>query len=246
MTDVGQVERNTQNRVVKLFADKLGYDYLGDWQDRRGNANVEEGYLRSFLKKQGYKAKVIDKAVHELTKAACVQTEDLYDSNKAVYNMLRYGVSVKASVGENSETVHFIDWKNTENNQFAVAEEVTVRGLNDKRPGVVLYINGIAVGVIELKRSKVAVEKGIYQNLDNQRDDFIKPFYNTMQLVMAGNDSAGLRYGTTLTKAKYYQEWKEKSDEEFEYLLDKLNKHEIPLISSLGNHEAGAQFQGSA
>ena len=221
MTDVGQVERNTQNRIVKLFSEELGYDYLGDWQDREGNSNVEEAYLRAFLKKQGYKAKVIDKAVHEFTKAAGVQTEDLYDSNKAVYNMLRYGVSVKASVGENSETVHFIDWKNTDNNQFAVAEEVTVRGLNDKRPDVVLYINGIAVGVIELKRSKRAVEKGIYQNLDNQRDDFIKPFFNTMQLVMAGNDSAGLRYGTTLTKAKYYQEWKEKTDEEFEYILDK-------------------------
>ena len=221
MTDVGQVERNTQNRIVKLFAEKLGYDYLGDWRDREGNSNVEEDYLRAFLNKQGYKPKVVDKAVHELTKAAGVQTEDLYDSNKAVYNILRYGVSVKASVGENSETVHFIDWKNTANNQFAVAEEVTVRGINDKRPDVVLYINGIAVGVIELKRSKIAVEKGIYQNLDNQRDDFIKPFYNTIQLVMAGNDSAGLRYGTTKTPAKYYLTWKEKTDEEFEYILDK-------------------------
>ncbi|MBD3617466.1 MAG: HsdR family type I site-specific deoxyribonuclease [Gracilimonas sp.] len=221
MTDIGQIERNTQNRIVKLFADRLGYEYLGDWQDREGNTNIEEDLLRAFLKKQGYKQKVIDKAVHELTKAAGVQTEELYDSNKAVYNMLRYGVSVKAEVGKNSETVHFIDWKNSDNNQFAVAEEVTVRGLNDKRPDVVLYINGIAVGVIELKRSKVAVEKGIYQNLDNQRDDFIKPFYNTMQLVMAGNDSAGLRYGTTKTPAKYYLTWKEKTDEEFEYILDK-------------------------
>ena len=221
MTDVGQIERNTQNRIVKLFTDQLGYTYLGDWQDRDVNTNVEEKLLRTFLNKQGYKPKVIDKAVHELSKAAGVQTEDLYDSNKMVYNMLRYGVSVKASVGENSETVHFIDWKHTANNQFAVAEEVTVRGLNDKRPDVVLYVNGIAVGVIELKRSKIAVEKGIYQNLDNQRDDFIKPFYNTMQLVMAGNDSAGLRYGTTKTPAKYYLTWKEKTDEEFDYILDK-------------------------
>jgi type I restriction enzyme R subunit len=221
MTNVGQIERNTQNRVVRLFAEKLGYEYLGDWQDREGNSNVEEDLLRAFLKLQGYKATIIDKAVHELTKAAGIQTEDLYDSNKVVYNMLRYGVSVKAAVGENNETVHFIDWTNPSNNHFAVAEEVTVRGLNDKRPDVVLYINGIAVGVIELKRSKVAVEKGIYQNLDNQRDDFIKPFFNTMQLVMAGNDSAGLRYGTTKTPAKYYLTWKEKTDEEFEYILDK-------------------------
>ena len=221
MTDVGQIERNTQNRLVKLFAVRLGYEYLGDWQDRIGNTNVEEAYLRTFLNKQGYKSKVIDKALFELKKAAGVQTEELYDSNKAVYNMLRYGVSVKATVGENSETVHFIDWKEVSNNHFAIAEEVSVRGQNNKRPDIVLYINGIAIGVIELKRSKVSVGEGIRQNLDNQRDDFIKPFYNTMQLVMAGNDSAGLRYGTTLTPEEYYLTWKEKTDEEFEYVLDK-------------------------
>jgi len=221
MTDIGQIERNTQNRVVKLFTEKLNYDYLGDWQDRDGNSNIEEEYLRVFLNQKGYNPKIIDKAVYELSKAASVQTEDLYDSNKAFYNILRYGVGVKASVGENSETVHFIDWKDPAQNQFAVAEEVTIRGLNDKRPDVVLYINGIAVGVIELKRSKIAVEKGIYQNLDNQSDNFIKPFFNTMQLVMAGNDSTGLRYGTTKTPAKYYLTWKESADEEFEYILDK-------------------------
>ena len=135
--------------------------------------------------------------------------------------MLRYGVSVKAQIGENSETVHFIDWKEVSNNHFSIVEEVSVRGQNNKRPDIVLYVNGIAIGVIELKRSKVSVGEGIRQNLDNQRDDFIKPFYNTMQLVMAGNDSAGLRYGTTLTPEEYYLIWKEKTDEEFEYVLDK-------------------------
>ncbi|NBC03766.1 MAG: HsdR family type I site-specific deoxyribonuclease [Bacteroidetes bacterium] len=221
MTDVGQIERSSQNRIVQLFKDRLDYDYLGDWQDREDNINVEEEYLRPFLKRQGYQSTKIDKAVHELTKAAGVQTEDLYDSNKAVYRMLRYGVSVRAAVGQNSETVHFIDWKNTENNHFAIAEEVSVKGVNNKRPDLVLYINGIALGVIELKRSKVSVEEGIRQNLDNQTDNFIKPFFNTIQLVMAGNDTAGLRYGTTKTPEKYHQEWKETTDEEFEYLLDK-------------------------
>jgi len=221
MTDVGQIERNTQNRVVKLFQDRLDYDYLGDWQDRVGNANVEEAYLRPFLKSQGYENSVIEKAIHELTKAARVQTEDLYDSNKVVYNMLRYGVSVRPKVGENSVTVRFIDWKNADNNHFAIAEEVTVKGVHNKRPDVVLYVNGIAIGVIELKRSKVSVGEGIRQNLDNQKDDFIKPFFNTMQLVMAGNDSSGMRYGTTKTPEKYYLEWKEPTSEEFDYPLDK-------------------------
>src|SRR6056297_1668058 len=221
MTDIGQIERNTQNRVVKLFRERLGYDYLGDWQERTGNRNVEDAYLRRFLETKAYAPRLIEKAIHELTKWAAVKTEDLYDSNKIVYNLLRYGISVKPDIGENSETVHFIDWKNPHNNHFAIAEEVTVKGMHNKRPDVVLYVNGIAMGVMELKRSRVSVEEGIYQNLDNQRDDFIKGFFNTIQLVMAGNDSAGIRYGTTKSPAKFYQKWKEPTEEEFEYLIDK-------------------------
>jgi len=221
MTDIGQIERNTQNRVIKLFRDRLGYNYLGDWQDREGNSNVEAEYLRDFLKKQGYRDAIADKALREFSKLAGSQLDDLYDTNKAVYRMLRYGVSVRAVQGEKKETVHFIDWGNAENNHFAVAEEVTVKGVHNKRPDVVLYINGIAIGVIELKRSKVSVEEGIRQNLDNQSDNFIKSFFNTMQLVMAGNETAGLRYGTTKTPQKYYLKWKEKTDEEFGYVLDK-------------------------
>jgi type I restriction enzyme, R subunit len=57
MTDVGQIERNTQNRIVKLIVERLGYDYLGDWQDRDGNSNVEEEYLRTFLNPAGLQAK---------------------------------------------------------------------------------------------------------------------------------------------------------------------------------------------
>jgi type I restriction enzyme, R subunit len=220
MTDIGQIERSTQNRVVKLFQERLGYDYLGDWQDREGNSNVEEEYLHKFLKTQGYSDIIANKAILALSKLAGSQLDDLYDTNKAVYGMLRYGVSVRAAQGEKKETVHFIDWQNTENNHFAIAEEVTVKGVHNKRPDLVLYINGIAIGVIELKRSKVSVEEGIRQNLDNQSDNFIKSFFNTMQLVMAGNDTAGLRYGTTKTPEKYYLKWKEKTDEVFDYVLD--------------------------
>ena len=116
-------------------------------------------------------------------------------------------------MGENTETVWLIDWKHPENNHFAIAEEVTVAGADAKahakRPDVVLYVNGIALGVLELKRSTVSVAEGIRQNLDNQKKVFIEPFFSTMQLVMAGNDTEGLRYGTIETPEKYYLTWKE-------------------------------------
>ena len=73
-----------------------------------------------------------------------------------------------------------------------------------KRPDVVLYVNGIALAVLELKRSTVSVAEAIRQNLDNQKKEFIQPFFSTLQWLMAGNDSEGLRYATIETPEKYW------------------------------------------
>ena len=211
MSTVGQIERATQNRVVKLFREQLGYTYLGNWEDRPDNSNIEENYLRFFLKRQGYRDTLISKALYELNKVAGDQTRSLYDINKAVYGLLRYGVQVRPDAGENTQTVWLIDWKKPLKNDFAIAEEVTVQSVHTKRPDVVLYVNGIALGVLELKRSIVSVSEGIRQNLDNQKKMFIQPFFTTMQLIMAGNDTEGLRYAVIETPEKYYLTWKEES-----------------------------------
>jgi type I restriction enzyme, R subunit len=215
MTTVGQIEKKTQQRVVKLFRDQLGYDFLGDWHERAGNRNVEPELLRVWLKKQGYAEALINRALFLLDKAAGDQSKGLYDRNRAVYELLRYGVKVKAEIGENTQTVWLIDWKHSDENHFAIAEEVTVKGVdakaNTKRPDLVLYVNGIALGVLELKRSTVSVAEGIRQNLDNQKPVFIQHFFSTMQLIMAGNDTEGLRYGAIETPEKYYLNWKEAS-----------------------------------
>jgi type I restriction enzyme R subunit len=206
---IGQLERKTQNRIVALFRDRLGYEYLGNWEEREGNSNIEEELLRAFLTRRGTSAKLIDRAIAELVRVAGDQTASLYDLNKEVYGLLRYGTKVREEMGENYQTVWLIDWEHPENNHFAIAEEVTVRGNRTKRPDIVLYVNGIALGVIELKRSIVSVSEGIRQNIGNQRDEFIKGFFATMQIVMAGNDTEGLRYGTTETTEEYYLTWKE-------------------------------------
>jgi len=212
MSQVGQKEMLTQKRVIRFFQDQLDYDYLGDWTDREGNSNIDEGRLSAWLRRRGYSDKVIGKVLYHLGNARMVSgSRTLYDANREVYGMLRYGVKVRPDVGEQTVTVWLIDWEHPENNDFAIAEEVTVGGMHDKRPDLVLYVNGIALGVLELKRSTVSVTEGIRQNLDNQKKDFIRPFFATVQLVMAGNDTEGLRYGMIETKEKYYLSWKEDS-----------------------------------
>jgi type I restriction enzyme, R subunit len=219
MSFVGQIEKRTQARVVALFRNQLGYDYLGNWIDREGNCNIEEVYLRSFLKGRGYDDALVTRALFEAQKVATDQSRSLYDINRSVYDLLRYGVKVKAEIGENTQTVWLIDWANPEANHFAIAEEVAIKPASSdgaakaygKRPDIVLYVNGIALGVLELKRSTVSVSEGIRQNLDNQKKIFIQQFFSTMQLIMAGNDTEGLRYGAIETAEKYYLAWKEPS-----------------------------------
>jgi type I restriction enzyme R subunit len=222
---VGQLERKTQNRIVKLFQKKLGYKYLGNWEDRDNNTNIEEEYLRAYLKSTDkYSEKLIDKAVAELQKIAGNQTLSLYEVNKEIYGRLRYGISLREELGKNSQEVNYINWESPERNHFAIAEEVTIKGKKTKRPDIVLYVNGIALGVVELKRSTVSVAKGIRQNIGNQKDTFIKPFFGTMQLLAAGNDSEGLHYGTTESSEEHYWTWNPK-DPDFSDEPNRLDRH---------------------
>jgi type I restriction enzyme, R subunit len=221
LNQIGEPERATQNRVVKLFQDHIGYDYLGEWSKREGNSNIEVEYLTKYLHGRGYSEVLINKAIFELQSVANNQQDDLYNLNKKVYNLLRFGIPVKAEAGEQYTTVHSVDWKNPKNNHFAIAEEVTVKGERTKRPDIVIYVNGIALGVLELKRSHVSIGEGIRQNITNQQDRFIRSFFGTIQYVMAGNDTQGLQYGTIETPEKYWLTWKEDEQDNSDLKLDK-------------------------
>lgn len=210
MSKVGDIERTAQNRIVRLFQSKeLDYTYLGNWEERENNSNIEVTLLRKYLQERGYSESLISKAIRELLNTCMDLSKGLYSTNKEVYSMLRYGIKVKEEIGTHAQTVYLIDWKNRKNNNFYVAEEVTVKGDNTKRPDIVLYVNGIALGVIELKRSTVSTSEGIRQSIGNQRKDFIEHFFPTIQMIMAGNDTEGIKYGTIKTPEKYYLSWKE-------------------------------------
>lgn len=210
------LERKLQNKVIHWLIDEekdggLGYTYLGNLEDQ-DNTPVKEDLLKKNLEKRGYTKDQISKAVNELVTKASNQVDSLYQTNKEVYSLLRYGKQGVKDDNKNRQTVHYIDWDNVENNDFYVAEEVSVLCFNQierKRPDVVLYINGIALGVFELKRSCVSIGEGIRQNLTNQKKEYIQPFFSTVQLIFAGNEAEGLKYGTTETAEKYFLKWKE-------------------------------------
>jgi hypothetical protein len=199
-------ERVTQDRLAAHITtpeDKggLGYRNLGDWSGRPNNRCVESDLLRANLSARGYSDAEINAALTRLMQAIEVTGTTLYQANLRTYTLLRYGVDVQTSVAAPHKTVHLIDWENPAANDFALAEEVTLKGGHERRPDLVVYLNGLAVAVIELKRSSVEIGDGIRQLISNQDEIFNAPFFATAQLLLAGSDAQGLRHGRNARNA---------------------------------------------
>ena len=212
-------ERDTQNRAIDLLLSVLPkYRYIGNLEDVE-NSNIREDELRQFLtSQQGCTAQQAGEAIRSLKQAAACSTyANLFDKSLATYKLLRDGENVSQGYGMPNKLVQYIDWKNPLNNDFAIAEEVTVRrvteDLKHRRPDIVVYVNGIALVVLELKKISVSVADAIRQNRRNQEDGEILQFFTTTQLILAGNESEGVKYGVIKTPEEFWLKWKEPTGE---------------------------------
>jgi type I restriction enzyme, R subunit len=208
----------------------MGWEYLSYTQclKMRGGNNhvVLNNILVAELKKRRFSYKgqeyplsnnAISQIVRDLTAPSL--NEGLASANEKLYHAITLGITVTEFVDgkKYSPTIAIIDWKNVDNNSFIITDELEVLradGIQTRRPDMVLYVNGLPLGVIEAKRpdsgnpNKSMLDEGISQNIRNQKLDEIPHLFVYSQLLMSINGTDG-RYGTTKTAKKFWAKWHE-------------------------------------
>lgn len=209
----------------------LGWSFLSPEQALAArNSKLDEVVLRDELRQQLQKRRfvfagqehslsnnAIDNIIHELCAPAL--NEGLTSANEKLYNHMLYGISVTEFVDGKkvTPTIPLIDWHDLTNNSFIFTEELSVRrsnGIDNRRPDIVCYVNGLPLVIIEAKRPDGHAGKGptiresISQSLRNQRPDEIPHLFAYAQLLLSINGIEG-RYGTQGTPEKFWATWRE-------------------------------------
>lgn len=142
----------------------------------------------------------------------------LLRANEAMTDLLLLGTSLPQMVeGETrSHSLRYIDWGKPANNVFHVVPEFEVtrsRRTDSYIPDLVLFVNGIPLGVIEGKAMRVDVKQAVSQHLRNQSPDGITSLFATVQILGAIN-IRDTRYATVGTAAKFWAIWRDDPDED--------------------------------
>ena len=224
----------------------LGWSFLSPSQalvarDGKQDQVVLRQILRNQLSKRTFifagqeyplSAKSVDNLISEICSPAL--NEGLLTANEKIYNHLLYGISVTEFVNGKkvSPTIPIIDWHDVHNNDFSYTEEFCVTrsgGVDNRRPDIVCFVNGIPLVVIEAKRPDSQAKKGptinegISQSLRNQRPDEIPHLFAYSQLLLSINGHEG-RYGTCNTPAKFWAAWREEDISDAEMYAFKNKK----------------------
>ena len=244
-------ENKIQQNSINLLQ-SLGYKFISREENLRlrGVKSSEVLFREILTKKLGeingyeYKGKRykfsqsnVLKAVDEL--AGVSLNEGLMFANERITNLLLLGTSLEENLEDGTRrsfSFKFIDFENLQNNDFYVTEEFEVSRVSQsdaqkhRRPDLVLFINGIPIVVIELKKSSVSFENGIKQLEKEQGKEEIAHLFKYIQLTIAANGS-GARYGTTGTPFKFYSVWKEQDEVKAkESLKSLINCREVSTL----------------
>ena len=231
-------EDQVEQLAIEWFKE-LGYDYQLGCDIAPDSEYLErDNYQQVLLSKRLHAAlqklnptlpkSAIDEAVHILEKP---QYATLIQNNRAFHKMLLQGIAV--DVKDDDETkgdvVKLIDFENPANNDFLVVNQFTIKGTKgNRRPDIVVFINGLPISVIELKNpadENADIFKA-YNQLQTYKDEIEDLFVYNEALVIS--DGINARVGSLTATDERYMYWRTIKDEtdkpQLEYELDTLIK----------------------
>ncbi|SJZ82615.1 type I restriction endonuclease subunit R [Selenihalanaerobacter shriftii] len=214
-----------EKRALNLF-NKLGYQvYDANQADEMPTRESEHEVLlldrlRAAIKRINpwISDNNLNKAVNEI-RPARIQATNLMDANSTIHEKLVKYIALKQDrgKGKKNQTVKFIDFDNPENNEFIALNQYKVKGKENIIPDIVIFINGIPVGVVECKNPSTCNEPEEdainqlrrYQDIryDNEEEGAEQLFYTNQILVATWKDSAS--FSTVGAPARQYRAWKD-------------------------------------
>lgn len=206
------MEANFENSIIDLFQNNLGYDYLYGPNIERDFYNpVYEEILLDSLHRLNNGAP--DDALQDaLFKLKNFENGELVQKNVVFMDYLQNGIPVRyfANGEEHSSIVYLVDYKNPKNNSFIIANQWTFIENSNKRPDIILFLNGLPVVLIELKspsREETDVSEA-YRQLRNYMQEIPSMFIYNAICVMS--DQLTSKAGTITSGEDRFMEWKTK------------------------------------
>jgi len=211
-------ENEIEQIALEILNEDLGYTVLygpdiaeGDSKERDYNEVVLQQRLREAIEKINPDIP-FDAKEEAFKKALRTTTISLFENNQAFHRMLTEGIDVKFGIGDGkakTDKVWLIDFANLENNEFLAINQFTViENHNNKRPDIVIFVNGLPLVVIELKNaiSENADTKAAYNQLQTYKQLIPSLFtYNAFLIVSDGWFAKG---GTLSSDYSRFMEWK--------------------------------------
>jgi len=194
----------------------LGYTYIGRDEVKKHRESNGQYILRDIafnalreINGPDISDNSIREAIINLEKTK--MDDGVIAASQSIFSDLLAGVGVSEFIDgkKSSPQLRFIDWQNSAKNQYHVVAEFEISEEQNRRPDIVLFINGIPFAVIENKKSSVSVEEAVKQMIRNQRGNQTPKFFLFPQILVATNVNE-LKYGTMLTPSEFYFVWKEK------------------------------------
>lgn len=203
-------ESNYENAIIDLFQSNMGYDYVyGPDIDRNFSSPLYDDVLEESLRRLNPKAPY-DAIQDALLKLRNFDNGELVQKNVVFMDYLQNGVPVRyTEKGEERSTIVYLaDYENTANNSFIIANQWTIVENAEKRPDVIIFLNGLPVAVFELKspsREETDASEA-YLQLRNYMYDIPSLFIYNAILVMS--DQLTSKAGTITSGEDRFMEWK--------------------------------------